>query len=137
MRYCMECRPDSGFIKVNFPVYEPSYTLWMENEHFNYTKPPPHNPTCAASLSGTGPRIKSPQSETEYLVQKNAGQELLLLAASDPTATAHYWYLDDQFYQSVSPGEKLFFKPIKKKYKITCMDDRGRKDEIEIVVREY
>jgi penicillin-binding protein 1C len=60
-----------------------------------------------------------------------------LLAASDSRVKTHYWYVNEKFFMKTKPGEKVFFIPDEKELKITCLDDKGRDESVEIVVKYY
>jgi penicillin-binding protein 1C len=84
-----------------------------------------------------GPVIISPSENYEYLVERNAREEILLKAAPDAGIRTHYWYINNKFYRKSSPGENIFFKPVEGKYLITCLDDVGRDRSISVVVKYY
>lgn len=137
IQYCTECLPTEGYKKLFYPIYEPELTLWYINNNISFKKPPPHNPVCQAQFSSKGPKIISPSENFEYLLEKGAGQEILLQAASDGTVKNHTWYIDDKFFKKCKPGEKIFFRPEKEKIKIICSDDLGRESSILIKVVFY
>ncbi|MCB9232266.1 MAG: penicillin-binding protein 1C [Bacteroidia bacterium] len=137
LQYCTECLPPTGYLRAAYPIYDPELTLWFENNNRSYRRPPPHNPACEAVLNGEGPKILSPLHNHEFLVEKGAGQEVLLQAASDPKVGLQYWYLNGHFYRSCKPGERIFFVPRPGKNQVSCMDDKGRENHVEILVKEY
>jgi penicillin-binding protein 1C len=137
LQYCTGCLPASGYTKAYFSVFPPELTMWYGENGVTFSKPPPHNPACSATFDGPGPQIISPSSDFEYLVEEGSKTEILLQAASDGRTTRHYWYVDGKFFLSVKPGEKAFYAPSGGTHKLNCLDDKGRKDEVEIVVREY
>jgi penicillin-binding protein 1C len=137
VQYCTDCLPTSGYKKVVYPVYPPELTVWLSQNKNNFYSPPPHNPNCTAKFSEGGPKILSPSEDYEYILEKNAGQEILLLAASDSRVKTHYWYVNDKFYKKCKAGERIFFNPNQKDLKITCLDDKGRDRSIKITVNYY
>ncbi|MEZ4773018.1 MAG: penicillin-binding protein 1C [Bacteroidia bacterium] len=137
VQYCPVCLPDTGYKKQVFPMYDPELVLWFASNNRAILTPPPHFEGCEARFSGEGPKILSPSEDFEYLVERAAGQEILLQAASAPTVRKHYWYVNDRFIVAAAPEEKVFFKPENRKLKVTCMDDRGRKSQVEVEVRYY
>ncbi|MEZ4825269.1 MAG: penicillin-binding protein 1C [Bacteroidia bacterium] len=137
VQYCPVCLPDSGYKKEVFPMYDPELVLWFASNNRTIFTPPPHNEGCEAKFSGEGPKIMSPSEDFEYLLERGSGQEILLQATSAPTVKKHYWYINDRFVTEAAPGEKVFFQPENRKLVIVCMDDRGRKSQLEIVVKYY
>lgn len=137
VQYCTGCLPESAYRKSSYPVFPPGLTLWYEANAVDYPKPPPHNPDCRATFDGPGPQIISPNADFEYLLESGAGQEIMLQAASDSRTTRHYWYVDGKFYRSAAPGDKVFYPAKRGPLRITCMDDRGRANEVRIKVSEY
>ena len=137
IQYCPECLPKDGYKKVAYPFYDSELLLWFMKNKINIKRPPPHNPFCQTKHSGEGPKILSPSSDYEYYIEENSKQQILLQAASDPSVKTHYWYVNNLFYKKSKPGERVFFKPEKGTSKITCLDDLGRKTEIEVKVLFY
>lgn len=137
VQYCTSCLPSSGYKKEVFAVYQPELSVWFYQNKIDYHKPPQHNPECTAMFAEGGPKILSPTEDYEYFLEKNSGQEILLLAASDSRVKTHYWYVNDKFYKKCKPGERIFFNPDKKDLKITCMDDKGRDEIVYINVKYY
>lgn len=137
IQYCTACLPDSGYIKKAYPIYDPELTLWYEKNSILYTKPPEHNPNCDARFTGDGPKILSPLSTYEYLLEKGAETEIMLLAASDSRVKEHIWYINNEYIGTVSPNERLFHKPTTDTLNITCLDDKGRSSSMSVVVKFY
>jgi len=132
-----ECLPSDGYKKVNYPMYSAELTLWYLKNKTDFKRPPPHNPLCQSKRSGDGPAILSPSADYEYYIEEKSKQQLLLQGASDASIKTHYWYINDQFYKSSKPGERIFFQPQKGLLTITCMDDLGRKTIIHTKVSFY
>jgi len=137
MQYCPECLPADGYKKVNYPMYSAELTLWYLKNKTDFKRPPPHNPLCQSKRNGDGPAILSPSADYEYYIEEKSKQQLLLQGASDASIKTHYWYINDQFYKSSKPGERIFFQPQKGLLTITCMDDLGRKTIIHTKVSFY
>ncbi len=135
IQYCPECLPDSGYIKVDYPVYEPALTLWFLNNEINFKQAPLHNPECTAIRSDDSPRIISPSPDYDYLIDDGNDREILLQAAPCQGASRHYWYINDKFYAECKPEEKIFFKPQNSKIKITCTDDKGRSSTVNVRIK--
>jgi penicillin-binding protein 1C len=137
VQYCTDCLPSTGYKKVVYPVYQPELTVWLLQNKNDFHSPPPHNPDCTAKFSEGGPKILSPSDDYEYILEKNAGQEILLLAASDSRVKTHYWYVNNKFFKKCIAGERIFFNPNQKDLKITCLDDKGRDRSIRINIKYY
>lgn len=137
IQFCTSCLPSSGYKKEVFTVVQPELSVWLYQNKIDYHKPPQHNPECTAKFSEGGPRILSPSEDYEYFLEKNSGQEILLLAASDSRVKTHYWFVNDSFYKKCKPGERVFFNPDAKDLKITCLDDKGRDETVRVSVKYY
>lgn len=140
VEYCPDCLPSVEsvqVVKAVYPHYQPELEMWFKENRINYKKHAPHNPDCEMRFTDEGPVIISPSENYEYLVERNTQEEILLKAAPDTEIRTHYWYINNRFYRKSSPGENIFFKPGEGKYKITCLDDKGRDESIEIVVKFY
>ena len=137
IQYCPECLPNEGYKKVNYPMHSAELTLWYLKNKIVFRRPPAHNPMCQAKRSGDGPLILSPSADYEYFIEENSKQQILLQAASDASIKIQYWYINDQFYKSCKPGDRIFFQPQKGILNITCLDDLGRKAKIKTKVTIY
>ena len=137
IQYCTGCLPSSDYKKAVYAVYQPELSIWLSQNKNDYQKPPQHNPNCTAKFAEGGPKILSPSEDYEYFLEKNSGQEILLLAASDSRVKTHYWYVNEKFLKKCKPGEKVFFIPDEKELKITCLDDKGRDGNIKINIKYY
>jgi penicillin-binding protein 1C len=135
--YCKECLPDSGYITAVYPVYPPKLTLWYETNGISYSKPPPHNKECQARFSGEGPVIISPSDNYEYYVERGAAQEILLQAATETGNEAIYWYINNKYFAKCLSSERVFFTAKEGKHIISCMDESGKEQSIEIIVKYY
>jgi len=120
-----------------YAVYQPELTVWLSKNSYDYHKPPPHNPNCTAKFAEGGPKILSPSDDYEYFLERNSGQEILLLAASDSRVKTHYWYVNEKFIKKTKPGERVFFIPDEKELKITCLDDKGRDGSVKVSIKYY
>ncbi len=137
IQYCTGCLPSSDYKKAVYAVYQPELTFWLSKNKYDYHKPPPHNPNCTAKFAEGGPKILSPSEDYEYFLEKNSGQEILLLAASDSRVKTHYWYVNEKFLRKCKPGERVFFIPDEKELKITCLDDKGRDGSVKVNIKYY
>jgi penicillin-binding protein 1C len=137
IQYCTGCLPSTDYKKAVYAVYQPELTVWLSKNKYDYHLPPPHNPNCTAKFAEGGPKILSPSQDYEYFLEKNSGQEILLLAASDSRVKTHYWYVNEKFIKKSKPGEKVFFIPEEKELKITCLDDNGRDGSVKVSIKYY
>ncbi len=137
VQYCTGCLPSSDYKKAVYAVYQPELTVWLSKNKYDYHKPPQHNPNCTAKFAEGGPKILSPSEDYEYFLEKNAKQEIMLLAASDSRVKTHYWYVNEKFIKKTKPGERLFYVPEDKELKITCLDDKGRDGRVKVNIKYY
>ncbi len=137
VEYCTGCLPDTGYIKAVFPVFEPSLTMWFEQNSINYRSIPNHNLECKAKFTGEGPIIISPSSNYVYYIEQGAEQEISLQAINRINKGSIYWYIDGTFYNKSKTGEKIFFKPEKEYYTIKCIDFQARESSINVKIIFY
>lgn len=133
--YCRSCAPASGYKRKWFKLTGPDMQSWFNENHIQYQQIPPHNPYCEAIFRGSAPVIESPSNGTEYLINKKFPEPLELICKTANDADRVYWYINDRFYKSCSPGEKQFFIPEEGRVKISCTDDKGRNRNVKITVR--
>jgi len=135
--YCKECLPDSGYFTALYPVYPPELSLWYETNGISYAKLPTHSKDCDARFSGKGPVIISPSDNYEYYIEQGTEQEILLQAASETGRQTIYWYINDKYLTKCLSGEKVFFPAKEGRNKISCMDESGNEQRVEIIVKYY
>lgn len=135
MSYCTTCMPTSGYKRKLYNNYPPELIAFYEKEHIAYERVPPHNPACSRIFDGTAPRIVSPVNGLEYLIDRADNTELALSCQLSNEVEKVHWYINDHYYKPAAPNEKLFFTPKEGANKITCVDDKGQKSEITIVVK--
>lgn len=133
--YCKSCMPNVGYKKKMIRLIEPEMQNWYEENQLQYERVPPHNPECEVVFKGKAPLILSPTANSEYYISKKNPEPLQLACQTGNDVDRVYWYVDDQFYRSASPGEKLFFVPREGPVKISCTDDKGRNNNIRITVK--
>jgi penicillin-binding protein 1C len=80
-------------------------------------------------------RIVSLVNNTEYYIDKTNPQPLLLQSEANVDVKKMFWYVNNNFYKQCLPKEKVYFVPEEGPQIISCVDDRGRKNEIRIVVK--
>lgn len=132
VRYCTECLPPNGFIRKRVPIYPPELLLWYDDQNLSYERPPAHNPNCEGVFYTDGPRITSPVEADEFYVAD--GQELLLQARPEADAGLHYWFANDRFLGAAAAGSRFFFRPPAGMVRISCMDDKGRMENVTVQV---
>ncbi len=133
--YCRSCVPENGFKKKWYRIVEPEMQAWFEENRIAYEKIPPHNPDCEVIFRGAAPVIRFPVNGTEYLISKKNPEPLQLVCKTANDVSKVYWYINNKFFKSSSPGEKQFFVPVEGTVKISCTDDKGRNRDIRITVK--
>ena len=103
---------------------------WMADQRMVYEKIPSHNPDCETVFKGNAPAISFPLNGTEYFIGKKNPQPLQLICKTGNDVSKVYWYINDQFYKTALPGDKVFFIPPEGAVKISCTDDKGRNRSI-------
>lgn len=136
LSYCAACAPATGFIRKLYRTVPPEMAEYYAARNQPYAHIPPHNPDCEKLAGGDGPVIKAPLNGSEYYREKSDPEPLQLSARAGNDVQRVYWYLNDRFYKSAAPGEKLFFLPESDgPLKIACTDDKGRNRTIRIEVK--
>ena len=136
--YCRNCCPETGYKKVLYPNLPPAVSAFYLENGISFKKVPPHNPECSTLIGGSPPRITSPVNRKEYLLEKNAGQQIQLSCNAEATVREVYWYINDRFYQKAGKDQKVFFMPEETgTVKISCSDDQGRNSDIKITISFY
>lgn len=133
--YCTSCLPELGYKKKKYPVYPPEIVAFYEQEGIPYEKIPPHNPNCDRLFSGEAPHITSPVNGLEYLLDPLDNTELMLTCNTSNDVQLVYWYVNGQYQEPAAPTGKLFFTPRPGRNTVTCVDDKGRKEEIWVTVK--
>ncbi|OWY23195.1 penicillin-binding protein 1C [Sphingobacteriales bacterium TSM_CSS] len=133
--YCTACLPETGYKKKKYPLYPPEIVAFYEQQGIPYEKIPPHNPNCDRLFSGNAPRITSPVNGLEYLLDPLDNTELMLTCNTSNDVQLVHWYINELYLQPAPPTGKLFFTPKPGRNKITCVDDKGRKEQIWITAK--
>ncbi len=133
--YCMSCRPDAGYIEALYPNYAPEILTWLDENNIKYLKIPPHNPDCERLMTGSAPDITSPANENEYFVDIEDSMQIMLSCNAANDVEKVYWYINKKFYKSSPANKKIFFLPPEGRVRISCSDDKGRNNDINITVR--
>lgn len=135
MSYCAHCMPDSGAVKKVFPNHDPELVSWFETKHILYEKVPTHNPKCERVFEEDAPQIVYPVNGSEYILDKNDTQKLMLNAQVRNDVKEIYWYINDKLWQKATPNTPIFFEPTAGRIKISCSDDKGRNTDIFVKVK--
>jgi penicillin-binding protein 1C len=133
--YCPKCRPDQGYKVKYMRTTDPDMVRFFDTEHIPYEKVPPHNPECFQMTKEGDIRIISLVNNTEYYIDKTNPQPLLLQSEANADVKKIFWYVNNSFFKQCLPKEKVYFVPAEGPQIISCVDDRGRKSEIRIVVK--
>lgn len=133
--YCTKCRPDQGYKIKYMRTTDPDMVRFFDAEHIPYEKIPPHNPECFQMTKEGDIRIISLVNNTEYYIDKTNPQPLLLQSEANADVKKIFWYVNNNFFKQCLPKEKVYFVPAEGPQIISCVDDRGRKSEIRIVVK--
>lgn len=134
--YCTTCLKDiDRHIEVLYPNYTAEMLDYFQTEKISYVKEPQHYRFCERVYPDQGLQIVSPVDKLEYFVDVNDNKQIRLQAQAPSNATKFYWYVNDVFYKTATRGEELYFTPPDGKVKISCSDDRGRNQDIQISVK--
>jgi penicillin-binding protein 1C len=109
---------------------------WMDDNKVLYTRIPPHNPACEAVFKEGIPSITAPKSGGEYFISSKEATPLQLRCEVSNDVGKVFWYINNQFYKSATPGTAVFFTPLEGPVKISCTDDKGRNRDIWITVKK-
>lgn len=132
--YCMQCRPENGYVKKLFPNLSPELISFYESQNIPYEKIPPHNVLCKRVFESNAPVITSPSDGVEYILEKKQNQQLALSCQANNEVKKVFWYINNEFYKKTDKTEKIFFTPTAGEVKISCTDDRGQNADIFITV---
>lgn len=135
MSYCSHCMLDSGAVKKIYPNHVPELVSWFEIKHILHGSIPAHNPKCERIFQENAPQIVYPVDGSEYILDKNDTQRLMLNAQVRNDVKEIYWYINDKLWQKSTPNTPIFFVPEAGKVKISCSDDKGRNTDIFVKVR--
>lgn len=134
LSYCRTCLPEKGYREVFYPHYPSGLISWYNEMQIPYKSVPQHNPDCPSVKVSGAPLITSLTDGAEYLLFRGRKQQLMLTCNAENGVAKVYWYLNDKFYKTASPNEKVFFFPDAGNYKISCTDDRGRNSDMWVKV---
>lgn len=136
--YCKSCAPAAGYRKKLVKNISTEMQAWMRAGNIAYQEIPTHNPHCEVVFREGRPVISSPQSGSEYYIDRKNPEPIQLSCQASPDASKVYWYINDQFYRSGAHSEKFFFLPPGEgPVKISCSDDKGRNRDIWIRIKYF
>ena len=134
--YCNTCQPNTGTHEKLYPNHAPELLSYFESRHIFHEKIPAHNPLCTRLFSNNKPpKIVFPVDGSEYFLDQLENQKLLLNCQVASDVVFVNWYINDQFLQKAKASQGIFFNPKAGKNKISCVDDKGRNVDIEVLVR--
>lgn len=133
--YCSACLPESGYIEAYYPNLKPEIVRFYDENFIDYKKIPAHNPECEKLFTENAPVITSPIHSNEYFIDKIDTMEIMLSCDAANDANMVYWYINQQYFKSCKPRERIFFKPSEGEIHISCSDDKGRNTDIVINVK--
>jgi len=108
---------------------------WFEQRNVNYTKMPAHHKDCERIFTDNQPTIISPVEDLTYHVDIVDSTEITLACQVYNDVDKVYWYVNDKFLKEADPTEQIFFFPKAGELQISCVDDKGRKSEVESFVK--
>jgi len=136
-RLCPYCKDTRSYHKELFVEWYPKISTWMEREGYPIVKIPSHNPDCPNLIAKKPPIITSPSVNCEYYLRDwvdKAHQKIAFDASVSSDVKKLYWFINGEFFASISPKEKLFYPPVAGRHIIKCMDDRGLSTEVTLRV---
>lgn len=132
--YCGHCLPSEGVLEELYPNLPPDLISYYDQEHISYKRIPPHEESCDYLFSSGSIEITQPEADVEYFIDSSANEKLALKADFPADVQEVYWYVNDVFHTSGSPGKTRFFIPTAGINTVTCRDDKGRSKEIQFQV---
>ncbi len=135
--YCNSCVENNDFITKQYLNIPAQLINYYEAFKISYPKIPPHYELCTRVYETGQIKIISPNHESEYLIETGSGTQLMLNAETDFQSSKVLWYINNKLVGETLPNTPLFIKPPFGILKIVCMDDLGRKNQIQIKVKEF
>lgn len=134
--YCSSCLPELGFVKALYTNISPELVSYYDDRMIAYDKIPHHNPDCERVFTDANPLITSPVDGTDYYVNKEDSMQVMLRCNAANDVDNVFWYIDGKFLSKAEVTGKVFFSPHEGLVKIACVDDKGRRADIQITVKE-
>jgi len=129
---CSAGRVTAGVVIEDFP---PDYAAWARQNGETFASVPRHEPSCERYNADRQLSISSPLAGRTYQVRGTGSDQALFFSADAPAdAGKLFWFVDKKLVASGPPGKKVFFSLEPGRYRLTCMDDEGRSDDVEFSV---
>lgn len=100
--------------------------------------PPPYAADCLlTNPTGLSPQITSPQAELRYIISTATTQnsKIPLTAVADGDVVTLHWFINETYLGKTHPDEPLIWRAKAGKFVVRVVDDHGRSDAHDIVVR--
>ena len=99
--------------------------------------PPAFPPSCHFDKGGFSPQITSPKQTLNYVIRAYAseGDKVPLTATVDADVKKIFWFVNEVFLSESSPEKPYLWSAKPGKYIIRVVDDHGRSDAIDLVVK--
>jgi penicillin-binding protein 1C len=133
--YCKTCLPESGYVEAYYPNLLPEMVTYYDENQIKYKKVPPHNSDCERVFAENNPQITSPMHNVEYYIDKNDTTSIMFSCNAASDVDKVFWYVNDKFFKSCTPLQKIFYTPAEGRHKISCTDDKGRNSNVIIEVK--
>jgi penicillin-binding protein 1C len=92
---------------------------------------PAHEISCERCCANQPLAIRSPLAGRTYQTRGTGSDQALFFSADAPADTGKlFWFVDRKLIASGPPEKKVFFPLEPGQYRLTCVDDEGRSDEI-------
>lgn len=101
--------------------------------------PPAYDPSCAAGLradNGIFPQITSLQTNVSYIALRDT-KDIPLIATGDADVSHFYWFINETFFGKSLRDETLVWHAKPGNYTVRVVDDAGRSDAKDIVVKSF
>ncbi len=128
--YCLSCLPESGYKTDSFPNLPVDLIAYYDSRGINYKHIPPHNPDCERIFEQGKPKIVSPVSGVDYLINETDSQKIMLECDASADVKKVHWYVNNRLLETSEATQKVFFYPPGGKVKISCTDDKGRNSDV-------
>lgn len=132
------CPPyDPRHVRAEVFEYWPSELAQIFAQAGMPRRTPPEASCQDAAAEGTPPRITSPVSGVAYALRRKSGRvdTVPLAADADSASRRVYWFADNAYLGTSSPGSGLAWRPPHGgRYVVRAVDDRGRADARSVAV---
>ncbi|HTF80740.1 MAG TPA: hypothetical protein VL947_03410, partial [Cytophagales bacterium] len=133
--YCIQCRPENGYKKVLYPNLTADLIHYYDHTHTIYKKVPEHNKACQSNFIKASINIVHPQQNKTYYTDEDLAQ-IKLECATGPSVKYVYWYVNDKFMGRYAKDAEVFVKLKIQKNRISCTDDLGNTDHVDIDIQK-